>query len=112
MKLLDQPHRQVVGDKLKEILSNNAEYGFDTFYILVAYVKTSGVSRLQSEIEQFKSSGGQVKAVVGIGQKNTSIQGLQQLLPLCDNISIYHNENQNIEFPKNWMYLIQLFGGH
>ena len=92
MDLFNQPHKKVIGDKLKDLLNQSDENRFDIFYIMVAYVKASGLSRIQSDIERFKSSGGHVKAVVGVGQRNTSIQGLQLLLQLCDEAYIYHNE--------------------
>ena len=71
MYLFNQPHERCVGETLREILGNNDGYGFDTFYILVAYARTSGVSRIQNEIENFKATGGQVRAVVGMGHNNT-----------------------------------------
>jgi len=65
---------------------------------LVAYVKKSGVDQLASSIERFREAGGHVNAVVGVGQKNTSVQGLQHLLPLCDEIVVYQNESPTSTF--------------
>jgi len=73
----------------------------------VAYVKVSGVSQLASAIQQFKQRGGEVRAVVGVSrvQKNTSVEGLQNLLPLCDEIWVYNNESPNRTFhPKVYIF--------
>jgi HKD family nuclease len=105
MELINQPHSATIGDKLKEILENNESRRFDIFYMIVAYVQESGVARLKHSIEKFKQSGGQVKAVVGISQKNTSAKGLRLLLPLCDEIYVYHNENPMETFhPKIYAF--------
>ncbi len=105
MKIINQPHSETLGEKLKEILENNIGRKFDIFYIMVAYVQESGVARLKQSIEKFKQSGGQVKAVVGISQKNTSAKGLKLLLPLCDEIYVYHNENPMETFhPKVYAF--------
>jgi hypothetical protein len=70
-----------------------------------AYVKKSGVDQLTDSINRFRDSGGKVKAVIGIGQKNTSIQGLNSLLPLCDEAWVYHNESATSTFhPKVYLF--------
>ena len=103
MEIFNQPHSRLFGEKLQEILLSG---NFDTFYIIVAYVKESGVIRLKPFVEKFKSVGGIVKAVVGIDQKLTSIQGLALLMPLCDEIYVYHSENPMQTFhPKAYAFL-------
>jgi len=103
MEMFNQPHSRLFGEKLQEILLSG---NFDTFYMIVAYVKESGVIRLKPFIEKFKSAGGIVKAVVGIDQKLTSIQGLALLMPLCDEIYVYHSENPMQTFhPKVYTFV-------
>ncbi len=103
MEMFNQPHSRVFGEKLQEILLSG---NFDTFYMIVAYVKESGVIRLKPFVDKFKSSGGIVKAVVGIDQKLTSIQGLALLMPLCDEIYVYHSENPMQTFhPKAYAFV-------
>ena len=105
MKILNQPHSSKIGDELKRILENNDKNGFETFYIIVAYIQESGVIRLKPSIEKFRQTGGKVKAVVGISQKNTSAKGLKILLPLCNEIYVYHNENPMETFhPKVYAF--------
>lgn len=107
MEILNQPHASNIGDKLKSILNNNQLHKFETFNFLVAYVKTSGVKQLASSIQQFKQTGSRVKGVVGVSrhQKNTSVQGLQHLLPLCDEIWVFNNESPTSTFhPKVYIF--------
>jgi HKD family nuclease len=106
LEILNQPETGNIGDRLKSILGGNDEHRFDTFSFLVAYVKTSGVNQLAPSIQQFKRTG-RVKGVVGVSkhQQNTSVQGLQHLLPLCDELSVYCNENPNSTFhPKVYIF--------
>jgi HKD family nuclease len=103
MELLVQPYSHSVGDTLQHFLLDSE--GYDIFYIIVAYAKNSGISRIRPFIEIFKRNGGIVKAVVGIDQCNTSYQGLQQLLELCDELFIFHNENVSRTFhPKIYAF--------
>jgi len=103
MEIFNQPHSRLFGEKLQEILLSG---NFDTFYMMVAYVKEGGVIRLKPFVEKFKLSGGIVKAVVGIDQKLTSIQGLALLMPLCDKIYVYHSENLMQTFhPKAYAFV-------
>ncbi len=37
--ILNQPHSATIGTELKKILENNKENVFQTFYVIVAYVK-------------------------------------------------------------------------
>jgi len=89
--LLNQPHSIQLGTILNDILDQNV-HDYQTFYLIVAYVRESGVAHLRASIQKFRADGNQVKAVVGIDQQNTSVQGLQSLLSLCDELWVYHNE--------------------
>lgn len=101
MDIISQPEDLTLGETLQSLLEDRSRIGYDTFYILVAYVRESGVLRLQPAIEDFKSRGGRVMAVVGVGQKNTSEQGLSLLLQLCDEVVVHHNESRTQTFhPK------------
>ncbi|HIH37048.1 MAG TPA: hypothetical protein HA232_03990 [Methanocellales archaeon] len=56
-------------------------------------MKHSGISRLETAIEKFRSRGGRVVAIVGVSQKNTSQQGLSALRKLTDALYVYHSED-------------------
>jgi HKD family nuclease len=106
LPLIDQPNKGRLGDQLIELLENNSKTRFDSFYFLSAYVKSSGVERLREAVEKFRSNGGKnVWAGVGVGQRNTSIQGLRGLLTLCDEVCVYHNERTIRTFhPKVYVF--------
>lgn len=85
---------------------------FDFFYFIVAYVKNTGAGRLKDAIENFRNNGGKVYAVVGIDQKNTSIQGLKTLLSVCDDVWVFHNESVSSTFhPKAYIFEKPEVGG-
>ena len=98
--IIDQPDGGSVGAKIIELLEDESQI-FTDFYIVAAYAKRSGVSRLMRQICSFRESGGTVRAVIGIDQKNTSYQGLKLLLQICDEVWIYHNAHPSQTFhPK------------
>ena len=105
--IINQPKLECFGDILRSRLTLAGEDSFDKFYFVVAYVKKSGVTLLASSLQEFKQSGGHVRAVVGVSrhQKNTSVQGLQYLLPLCDELWVYDNESPTSTFhPKVYIF--------
>ncbi|MDD5163762.1 MAG: phospholipase D family protein [Candidatus ainarchaeum sp.] len=105
IELIDQPRNKKAGEKLAELLNLPQTDSFDTFYFMAAYVKKSGVIRLQPYLQRFRQSGGHIKGIVGIDQKNTSQQGLQMLLPLCDELYVYHSESITQTFhPKIYFF--------
>jgi HKD family nuclease len=61
--------------------------------LVVAYAKRSGVQLLRPSLEGFIQRGGRIKAIVGIDQKNTSIEALQDLRTICTEIHVFHCED-------------------
>jgi len=105
--IINQPRVECLGDILRSKLTLTDEDSFDKFYFVVAYVKKSGVTLLASALQEFRQSGGHVRAVVGVSryQKNTSVQGLQYLLPLCNELWVYANESPTSTFhPKVYIF--------
>src|SRR3989344_4690815 len=94
MGIINQPHNDIsLGIKLNELLILKDTDKYDSFYILSAYVKRSGVSRIKEAIVTFRQGGGKVKAVVGIDQKNSSVEGISDLYEIVDELYIYHSES-------------------
>jgi len=105
MEIINQPRAGKLGDKLIELLRKSGVERFDIFYITVAYIRRSGVIRLKSSMEEFKEAGGIVKSIAGIDQKNSSIEGLQMLAELSNEMFIFHNEVPNMTFhPKLYIF--------
>lgn len=104
MKIISQPIDSTTESELLKLLDTENRK-FDFFYIIVAYVKNTGVGRLKKAIEMFRNNGGKVYAAVGIDQKNTSIQGLKTLLSICDEVWVFHNESVRSTFhPKAYIF--------
>ena len=86
---VNQPYDLQLGPNLiAEMASNN----YDSLSFIVAYAKLSGVYRIEPSIQSFKSNGGIVKCVVGIDQKNTTIEALERLNAIADELYIFHSE--------------------
>jgi HKD family nuclease len=111
MEIYNQPFKQSLGFQLIEKLQSKQ---FSSFHFLVAYAKTSGVNRLLPSMNQFKTNGGSIKAIVGIDQSNTSYEALISLLSVCEELYIYHSEDffrtfhvkayhLGSSFEKNWI---------
>ncbi|GAG17918.1 unnamed protein product, partial [marine sediment metagenome] len=105
MEIINQPSDNNLGEKLIEILNRTGDDRFDVFYIMVAYVKQSGVIRLKTHIQTFKQNGGIVKTIFGIDQKNSSFEGIKNLAELSNESYIFHNEDISSTFhPKLFMF--------
>ncbi|MGG7212633.1 hypothetical protein ACQPUY_03330 [Clostridium nigeriense] len=101
MYLLNQPSNGNLGTLLLSNLNEN----YNSFKFIVAYAKLSGVRYLENTINSFKSNGGQVIGTVGIDQHNTSLEAIQRLLVLCDELYIYHSEVPTQTFhPKVYLF--------
>ena len=68
-----------VGDYLVALLSRGTDQ-FDTVCMAVAFAKSSGVSRIFDQLQEFVSNGGNIRVVVGVDHQGTSRQGLELLL--------------------------------
>ena len=76
MSIINQPFQGQLGDILISELKN----GYTNFTIFSAFAKNSGVLRLKESIENFKSSGGYVKAFIGIDLDGTSYEAFSNII--------------------------------
>jgi len=98
MEIKGQPHNASLGDELETLL---VESSYDHCYIISAYVKVSGVSRIEPYLDNFRNSGGSVSLVAGIDHKITTKQALEMLLPVVDDFFVFHSESFSQTFhPK------------
>lgn len=101
MHLINQPLNETMGS----FIISNLNSDYNKFSFIVAYAKFSGVRHLLDSINTFKSNGGQVVGIIGIDQYNTSIEAVQTLFNICDELYIYHSENLNQTFhPKVYCF--------
>jgi HKD family nuclease len=103
--LVSQPAEQCVADLLVGNLQKRGQGRFGTFYLLVAYAKRNGAGLLRDPILSFRESGGFVMGIVGIDQRNTSVEGLQMLLDSCDEVYVYDGSDVQRTFhPKLYLF--------
>jgi HKD family nuclease len=104
MFLINQPKSERLGDRLNEILKKDNP-DFDNFTIVAAYARRRGVLSLVTSLKKFKKNGGRFNAIVGIDQKNTSVQALELLNGTAETLHVYFNENPSITFhPKFYFF--------
>jgi HKD family nuclease len=106
MGLINQPREDSVGHILSTTLESNDTSEESEFHIITAYAKRSGVQRIANSIRQFRARGGMAVGVVGLDQRITTIQGLQELHRSVDELYVYHSETPSQTFhPK--VYVVE-----
>lgn len=100
--ILNQPFQGQLGNILIEKLETN----YTSFTIFSAFAKNSGVLRLKSALEKFRSNGGEVNAFIGIDLDGTSYEALLNLFSLCDNLYVIHSENFSTTYHSK-IYLLE-----
>lgn len=90
MHLLSQPFNGQLGDYLVEALESAS---FDSFSVVVAFAKNSGVLRLRDSLQKFHDNGGELHFYVGIDMNGTSYEALINLLPVTSSLRVVHAEN-------------------
>jgi len=94
-----------LGAVLVRNLRKRRNESFDSFYLAVAYVTESGARHLHDQILSFRKSGGTVRAIVGIGQGNSTREGLHALLNCANQVYVYHDANRRRTFhPKLYIF--------
>lgn len=89
--IIDQPRNSRTGEQLINNLLLSKSDSFDIFYIMVAYVRKSGVTRMQKALTEFRQHG-KIKAIAGIDSRNSSKEGLELLNENVDELYLYHND--------------------
>lgn len=102
MSIINQPFQGQLGD----ILISELKKGYTNFTIFSAFAKNSGVLRLKKAIEDFKASGGYVKAFIGIDLDGTSYEALLNLFSLCNELYVIHSENISTTYHSK-IYLME-----
>jgi len=88
--IINQPYDNQLGiDLIAQLESEN----YNSFTIMVAYAKLSGVYRLLPYLKTFKAQNGKLRCIVGIDQKNTTYDALVQLNSVMDELYIFHSES-------------------
>lgn len=88
--IIHQPYDNQLGVDLIAQLESEK---YDSFTIMVAYAKLSGVYRLLPYMKAFKERQGKLRCIVGIDQNNTTYDALYQLNSIMDELYVFHSEN-------------------
>ena len=88
----------------KELVKQFESNVYDCFTCLVAFASYGGVSALTKYIEEGKAKGMKIKVVLGVDQKATSKEALEEVLTWDVDARIYHTNSNNIFHPKVYLF--------
>lgn len=88
----------------KELLVQFNSKRYDTFTCLVAFASYGGISALTPYILAEKERGVKIKVILGIDQKGTSKEALEEVLSWGVESKIYHTQSVNIFHPKVYLF--------
>ena len=88
----------------KELIKQFESKIYDNFTCLVAFASYGGVSALTKYIEEGKAKGMKIKVVLGVDQKGTSKEALEEVLSWDVDARVYHTSSNNIFHPKVYLF--------
>jgi len=88
----------------KELIELFDSHRYNSFICLVAFASFAGVSALTSKIFEAKAAGVDVKIILGVDQKGTSKEALEEVLSWGIDAKIYHTSDINIFHPKIYLF--------
>lgn len=88
----------------KELIEQFNSKRYDSFTCLVAFASYGGISALTPYILAEKERGVKVKVILGIDQKGTSKEALEEVLSWGVESKIYHTQSVNIFHPKIYLF--------
>ena len=88
----------------KELIKLFESKIYDNFTCLVAFASYGGVSALTKFINEGKVRGMKIKVILGVDQKATSKEALEEVLTWNVDARIYHTNSNNIFHPKVYLF--------
>ena len=88
----------------KELIKLFESKIYDNFTCLVAFASYGGVSALTRFINEGKARGMKIKVILGVDQKATSKEALEEVLTWNVDARIYHTNSNNIFHPKVYLF--------
>jgi len=88
----------------KELIEQFNSERYDSFTCLVAFASYGGISALTPYIMKEKKRGVKIKVILGIDQKGTSKEALEEVLSWGIESKIYHTQSVNIFHPKIYLF--------
>ena len=88
----------------KELVKQFESKIYNSFTCLVAFASYGGVSALTKYIEEGKAKGMKIKVILGVDQRATSKEALEEVLTWNVDARIYHTNSNNIFHPKVYLF--------
>ena len=88
----------------KELIKQFNSRRYNSFTCLVAFASYGGVSALTRYIKDGKRRGMNIRVILGIDQKGTSKEALEEVLSWGVDARIYHTDSRNIFHPKVYLF--------
>lgn len=88
----------------KELIEQFNSERYDSFTCLVAFASYGGISALSPYIKKEKERGVNIKVILGVDQKGTSKEALEEVLSWNVDSKIYHTQSINIFHPKIYLF--------
>lgn len=88
----------------KELIEQFNSKRYDSFTCLVAFASYGGISALTPYILAEKERDVKIKVILGIDQKGTSKEALEEVLSWGVEAKIYHTQSVNIFHPKIYLF--------
>lgn len=88
----------------KELIEQFESNRYKSFTCLVAFASYSGISALTPYIKKAKEKGVQIKVILGVDQKGTSKEALEEVLSWEVDSKIYHTQSVTIFHPKVYLF--------
>ena len=88
----------------KELIKQFNSGRYDSFTCLVAFASYGGVSALTKYVLAGKAKGMKIRVILGIDQKGTSKEALEEVLSWGVDARVYHTDTKNIFHPKVYLF--------
>lgn len=88
----------------KELIEQFNSKRYDSFTCLVAFASYGGITALSPYIKKEKERGVKIKVILGVDQKGTSKEALEEVLSWNVDSKIYHTQSINIFHPKIYLF--------
>lgn len=88
----------------KELIEQFESKRYDSFTCLVAFASYGGISALTPYIQREKKRGVKIRIILGVDQKGTSKDALEEVLAWGVDARIYHTRSFNIFHPKIYLF--------
>lgn len=88
----------------KELIEQFNSNRYDSFTCLVAFASYGGISAMTPYIMRGKKRGMDIRIILGVDQKGTSKEALEEVLSWGVDAKIYHTQSINIFHPKIYLF--------